>query len=380
LEHLVKIALIHSFYSGRQPSGENDFVLALQQSLADKGHQVRLVGRHTDELETSKFYGVKAAVSTATGIGPSPIEELRTFSPDVVHVHNLFPNWGTKWLKEWAGPIVSTIHNFRPMCAAGTFFRDGRVCLDCIEKNSFQGLKNACYRGSRLATLPLSIRNRGGLTADPVLTASTKVLFPSLQAMELYEANGLSAGKTVFMPGTVTDKGFRPKDPLGKHWVFAGRLSEEKGVLNLLKYWPDDQTLYIFGDGPLRAQVKMAQRKNIFFGGQLSKTEIPLALSQARGLIFSSEWFEGGTPLVYIEALAAGRPVIALTGNSVARDVSEKGTGMVFHSWEGLHAALKAEVTILEDISRHNRNMFDEHYSSDAFARAHLAVYESLLR
>jgi len=35
---------------------------------------------------------------------------------------------GSNWLKRWSGPLVATLHNYRPACAAGTLFRDGKVC------------------------------------------------------------------------------------------------------------------------------------------------------------------------------------------------------------------------------------------------------------
>ena len=79
-----------------------------------------------------RTYPLEAAATVATGLGPSPIEQLRRFRPDVVHVHNLFPNFGKRWLRTWDGPMVATMHNYRPICPAATLFRDGRVCRDCL--------------------------------------------------------------------------------------------------------------------------------------------------------------------------------------------------------------------------------------------------------
>src|SRR4051812_31099182 len=71
-----------------------------------------------------------AAFAVASGYGASPLSALSRFKPDVVHVHNLFPNWAWRWLNEWDGPLVATLHNFRPLCAAGTLFRDDHNCLN----------------------------------------------------------------------------------------------------------------------------------------------------------------------------------------------------------------------------------------------------------
>src|SRR6266702_8426604 len=94
--------------------------------------------------------------SVATGFGADPTEDLRRFAPDVVHVHNLLPNFGTRWLDRWPGPVVATLHNFRSMCPAGTLYRSGHVCTACPDGNPGAALRHACYRGSTLATLPLA--------------------------------------------------------------------------------------------------------------------------------------------------------------------------------------------------------------------------------
>src|SRR5207248_9522615 len=141
-----RIALVHSYYSSRQPSGENVVVDAQAAALAEAGHEVRVVARRTDEEERRALHSVRAAWTVATGVGADPTDELRDFRPDVVPVHNLFPNFGTSWLGRWDGPVVATLHNFRPMCAAGTLYRNGEVCTACPDGEPMAAAKHACYR------------------------------------------------------------------------------------------------------------------------------------------------------------------------------------------------------------------------------------------
>src|SRR5919205_1422355 len=116
----LRIALVHSFY-GSTVSGENAAVVAQADALRRAGHDVLLVAARTDELEGSRFYRLRAGLRVASGRGTSPLEALRAFEPDVVHVHNLFPNFSTNWLRAVDAFVVATVHNYRPMCAAGTF-------------------------------------------------------------------------------------------------------------------------------------------------------------------------------------------------------------------------------------------------------------------
>ena len=56
--------------------------------------------------EQSRLYPVRSGPSVASGRGAEPGAGAAWVPPDVVHVHNLFPNWGTRWLGEWSGPVV----------------------------------------------------------------------------------------------------------------------------------------------------------------------------------------------------------------------------------------------------------------------------------
>ena len=102
----MRIAVVHSFYSSSQPSGENRVVEDQVALLRDAGHEVLLVARHTDEESERSLYAVRAAGWVATGRGGDPTAQLRAFAPDIVHVHNLFPNIGTRWMKFWEGPVL----------------------------------------------------------------------------------------------------------------------------------------------------------------------------------------------------------------------------------------------------------------------------------
>lgn len=375
----MRIAIVHSFYSSKHPSGENEFVLALAEALSVAGHEVRLFAQRTDDLEKSKLYKIRSFMTVALGVGANPLSKLREFNPDVVHVHNLFPNWGTDWLKDSEFPIVATVHNFRPVCAAGTLFRNGQVCMDCVTKTPFESVWNRCYKDSIIATVPLAISQRGGLDKNSLLAKSAKVLLPSRQAADLYASFGLDATKCLFVPGTASQPTSTTPPSEGDSWVFIGRLSSEKGAINLMKNWPSKRNLKVYGSGPLMDEVQQLQTSNATYEGMLSKSAVTEVLASARGLVFTSECFEGGTPLIYIEALASGRPVIALKGNSVATDLSIQGAGVVFNEWAGLADALELAESNLNNYGRQAQLSFESTYSQESFVRNHIAAYESAI-
>jgi colanic acid/amylovoran biosynthesis glycosyltransferase len=110
--------------------------------------------------------------------------------------------------------------------------------------------------------------------------------------------------------------------PGGPHLVAIGRLAEQKGFALLItaiaKVMPTlpDLHLTLVGDGPLRATLtaqiaSLGLQKHITLAGWQDEAGVRAALAAAQALILPS--FAEGLPVVVMEAMAAGRPVIATT-------------------------------------------------------------------
>lgn len=377
----MKVAIVHSYYSSRQPSGENVVVDSQAAALSAYGFDVRVIAARTDDLETKRGYKLSTAVNVASGRGRSPLHEIEEFAPDLVHVHNLFPNWGSTWLKQWRGPLVTTVHNFRPVCAAGTLFRDGGKCTLCPDTSTLAAVQHACYRSSKVATIPLAIRSRGGIAGDPLLSRADAVVLLTQRARGMYEDFGLAPEKISVIPNFVDDVGFSAVSAPGEDWVYIGRLSEEKGIANLIRHWPDTQTLRVYGDGPLRSHVESEAQKrfNVTYLGRLEHDAVPHVLAGARGLVFPSEWAEGGIPLSYVEALAAGRMVVAMAGSSGADDLAAAGAGAVFNEWGALGAALIQAQAQSEVFARRARSHYERNFRRETFLERTNDLYQRLL-
>ncbi|WP_149830690.1 glycosyltransferase family 4 protein [Streptomyces tailanensis] len=379
----LRVAIVHSFYGSGSPSGENQAVVEQAEALRRAGHQTHLVTVHTDQLSRSPFYTLRAAVTVSTGRGRSPLAELRRLRPDVVHVHNLFPNFGRSWLRHWPGPLVATVHNYRPMCAAATLYRDGAMCSLCPDGDRWAGLRNGCYRGSQAATAPLAWAGRHGAASDPLLRGADRVVVLSALSRQTYLRAGIDHQRLALVPNFATDAhasapadATRPErnSAVNAVWVFAGRLSPEKGLLELLGRWPTGQRLDVVGKGPLLDACRRAAPEGVRFLGPLSHTELRRRLPSWRGLIFPSRWLEGA-PLIYPEALAAGLPVLAFTGSAVADSVQSHGTGVVVDWNEPLAAVLTRAAERFPALRPHCRTVFLRHYTERVWTVRTEAVY-----
>jgi glycosyltransferase involved in cell wall biosynthesis len=112
----------------------------------------------------------------------------------------------------------------------------------------------------------------------------------------------------------------RQLEPGPPRLVCIGRFSEQKGQLVLIEAMArivaahPKAHLTLIGDGEMRPQIEAAIRShdlggNITLTGWLSEDDVRAELNRAQALVMPS--FAEGLPMVIMEAMAAGRPVIA---------------------------------------------------------------------
>jgi glycosyltransferase involved in cell wall biosynthesis len=374
----MRIAVVHSYYSNRMPSGENVVVDLQVEALRRAGHDVRLVSLHQEEVEKSRIYPAVTAVHVATNRGPRPTDEIDQFGPEIVHVHNLFPNFGRRWAARYSSRLVTTIHNYRPLCAAATLLRNGESCTLCPDRHSaLFSLKYRCFKDSLFATLPVAVGMK--FDRDPLLAAAARIVTISEDMRSRYTAIGLPENRIVTVPNFVPaadSPGTHEGDKHGDFWLFVGRLSHEKGILQLVRDWPNGPRLKVVGSGPLDDDLRRMARPTVELLGRQPPVEVRALMAAARGLFFPSIWPEG-LPTVYLEALAAGLPVIAGARSVVGQLVERAGTGIL--SSGSLADDLDRADAEFPGLAAHCRNVYETLYTETAWVKATLGVYRDVL-
>jgi glycosyltransferase involved in cell wall biosynthesis len=158
---------------------------------------------------------------------------------------------------------------------------------------------------------------------------------------------GLPGSRIAVKPNFVAGD-FKPRASPGQYAVFAGRLSEEKGVQVLLSAWRMLQSaipLRIVGDGPLLEKVSREIRESlrpwVELTGRRTREEVRLLMREAKFLISPSICYEH-SPLAVAESFASAVPVIASRLGSLAEIVQDGVTGLHFEA--GNPEALAAKV------------------------------------
>jgi glycosyltransferase involved in cell wall biosynthesis len=381
----LRVALVHSYYSSQQPSGENIQVDTELVALRRAGVDAHMIGARTDDLEGERGYRLRTAARVASRRGRSPLVELQDFAPDVVHVHNLFPNFGRTWVTDLDVPLVVTLHNFRTVCASGSLFRDGHLCTDCPDGRPWSGVRHRCYRDSMAATLPVTISQRGGPQADPVLRRADRVLCLSSRQRRMLIGAGLEERKVVdwsnFLPDDLRATAVSAASvvrPAGDVPLFVGRLSSEKSCLDLLRSWPLDAPLRVVGDGPLSAEVRrLARPRQVELIPRLPRSDVLALMQRSSALIIPSGCPEG-QPLAFLEALACGLPVIVRRVCDLADVIEDAGVGLVVNDMSDVGTAVDALAQDRAGFSARCRDEFHHRYTESAWIRRTTALYRTL--
>ena len=139
----------------------------------------------------------------------------------------------------------------------------------------------------------------------------------TVPSQEMYEEYTKKGYKVFFVPNAVDFSSF-PKDEdrrYEKQIIYAGRLSEEKGILDLIaisEKLPKNVNLIILGSGPEENKVQDIAKKypNVHLLGYQSK-ENTIKLIRASDILIQPSIMEGGTSSTLLEAMNCKTPIIA---------------------------------------------------------------------
>src|ERR1700746_198579 len=106
--------------------------------LEQHGHTVALYTRNNHEINTLSLSQRLVLLSHIISADDSKLavrDLIRDLKPDVVHIHNTFVMVSPavyEVCQEEDVPVVQTLHNYRLLCPASTFYRNEKVCEECV--------------------------------------------------------------------------------------------------------------------------------------------------------------------------------------------------------------------------------------------------------
>ena len=307
---MKKILIVHNFY--RHYGGEDSNIyeeIKFSKSEFDvKFFQAENSGKLT-------FFTLLSLITRSNfKINKEFVNTLNDFNPNVVYVHNTWfsINLGIfKILSKRKIHTVLKIHNFRYDCSnfllAKNHLRGKKRCDACGFEYKKGLILNKYFESSYIKSIFLYFYSLKYFKI--LLNSKVKIIainnFHKLRLVNLgIPENKLSV---INNPLNLNIKQVKKE---GKNVVYAGRLSREKGVEELVEAWKDadvkDYNLLIIGEGELQEQLKLKYNtNNIKFLGFLPNEQVLEHISKSVAVVTATKLYEGH-PRLLSEASALG--------------------------------------------------------------------------
>ena len=387
----MRVLLLHNRYQVR---GGEDAVVDLEcEMLRGAGCTVDLLEASNDEIAGAvQMIRTALAVPYSFSARRQVSARIRSFRPDVVHVHNFFPALSPSVYDACRGarvPVVQTLHNYRLVCANALLFRDGHSCTECLGRTLLlPAIRHGCYRGSKAGSAAVAamigIHRLRQTWADRVehfiaLTEFARSLFA--------QHAHIPAEKISVKPNSAPDPGVGTG--AGGYALYIGRLSPEKGIETLLAAATDGEglgmPLRIAGSGPLQSNVEaQCVPGKLEYLGLQDPEGVRRLMREARALLIPSLWYEG-LPMVVPEAFGAGLPIVASRLGALETLVEDGGNGLLVEARNPAALAravrrIAADADFEQGLRRRARATYEAVYHPEANLRTLTHIYEQALR
>lgn len=372
----MRILLVTTAYPP-PPGGIQTMTRNIEKSLQVEGHNVRLLHLNPDDYRAIRnnnlvdyvprkttMNGVYSVFSGeyvySNGVFRKSKKEIQNFEPDIVHCMHIRTWPALVAAKKSATPSVVTAHSLELQneSLAATAFRDANI-VHC-NSTFTEGLVH-------------EISERFGISS-----VCTTVIHPSI---DLNSFNShMSKTKTIQE---------KQEGPV----VTMARLVDRKNIETVIEAWKllpsdirADRDLVIVGEGENRAQLeKLANSEpDIRFTGWVSEQKKVELLECASIFVLPAlrdEYDVEGFGIVYIEAQAAGTPVIGSSYGGVPEAVGDGGItidlpkdpAVISNTIEHLLSGENKYRTYLENID-HRISEFSNEYISQEY----VSLYKNL--
>ncbi len=308
-------------------------------------------------------------------------------------IHNVFPALSPAvYLEafEQKVPVLHYLHNYRLSCVNGFFLNHGNACTTCIDGNFWNAPRTACWHQSRLqsgvmAAILAEVRRLG------ILQKINRWIAISQAQKDLHVRMGIPATRIDVVPHFLEPQDPAPDFPSRGHALFLGRLSEEKGVSELIRAWgkvsPRRFRLDIIGDGPesagLRRQVEEENVDGVRFHGFCRPEAARLHWTNASFIVVPSIWQEP-FGMVVLEAWAKKRAVVAYGSGALPELISHGVDGLLVRTRD-VDGLARAVQTLLEnpetarEMGRRGHEKLREVYNKDKWLKKLASSYTSAL-
>lgn len=390
--------------------GSETYYFSLKRKLEEEGHQVidfsmkdekNFESPYSDFFVDNVDYSGNSSLSAKLKMAANIIyskEAKEKFEslvlkekPDIVHLHIFQHQISPSILdvcKEYNIPTVYTAHDLKMICLNYKMMHHGRICEDCRDGHFYHCAFNKCVKDSFSKSFINTIEgylHKWRKSYDAI----DYIITPSDFYRRKFIEFGANPERVAHIPNFLDREkpSVNRSDDNKRYFLYFGRLSEEKGILTLVKAMEEiESDLYIVGSGPLKEEIQgyisTNNLTNIKLLGFKSGQELIDIVGNAKAVVLPSEWYENG-PYSAIEALQLGRPIIGADIGGIPELVDGNGYLFKMGNIESLVDALESFEYLskndYEKLEIKSKEMYLNYYTWAVHKKPLYEVYEKAM-
>ena len=404
----MKILMVNKFFYIK--GGSETYYFELKRKLEEEGHQVvdfsmkdekNFESPYSDFFVDNVDYTGNSSLSSKLKIASNIIyskEAKKKFEslvlkekPDIVHLHIFQHQISPSILdvcKKYNIPTVYTAHDLKMICLNYKMMHHGKICEDCKDGRLYHCAFNKCVKDSFSKSCINTIEgylHKWRKSYDAI----DYIITPSDFYRKKFIEFGVNPERVVHIPNFLDREkpSVNKRDDNKRYFLYFGRLSEEKGILTLIKAMEGiESDLYIVGSGPLKEEIQgyisTNNLINIKLLGFKSGQELIDIVGNAKAVVLPSEWYENG-PYSAIEALQLSRPIFGAKIGGIPELINNNGYLFKMGNIESLVDALESFEYLskndYEKLAIKSKEMYVNYYTWAVHKKLLYEVYEKAM-
>lgn len=344
----MKILMVNKFLYPR--GGAETYMLQIGEYLQSRKHEVEYFGMRDRQNIVGNRLGLETAAMDFRSRGFGRVlypfrvlyslearrkirRVIRQFSPDVIHLNNIYYHLTPSIIDaaaELGVPVIETEHDFHLVCPNHMLLDVETMtpCTRCVEGSIWNCAKRRCIHGSYIKSVLGSLE--GSLYRHRQTYGKLRLLIcPSRFMEEMLKKDPRFCGKTVMLQNFIRPEPGADMEK-GDYVLYFGRLSEEKGIDRLLDACrlAPEIPFVIAGRGPLARLLEEDCPSNVTYVGFQEGPALTELIRRARFSVYLPIWYEN-CPLSVLESLSLGTPVLANRIGGVPELIRDGETGVL---------------------------------------------------
>lgn len=401
----MRVLLVNKFHWNK--GGSEKYYFELGELLKQHGHEVAYFSMEDEKnIKTGdkEYFVPKFDLNNSSKLKALDViynkenekimeKALDEFKPDVVHLNNFQRQLSAsiiKPIKKRNIPIVFTAHDVQAICPAITMMdNDKNPCELCMKGRYINCIKKSCNKGSKLKSALGAIEGYYYRNHKIYIDKIDYIITPSEFYRTKFIEDGINPNKIQAIHNSIEMNDYNVETQNDGYALYFGRLSKEKGILNLINAFAkcNKGNLYIAGEGPEKEKIEKIIKENsledrVKLLGFLNKEQMTDVTRKCKFVVVPSIWYEN-CPYSVLETLAIGKPIIGSNMGGIPELVIDNENGFIYNTVDELTEKMNVlfeNEDLVKQFSKKSKELAKQNYDREVYYNKLKQIYDKVIK